>query len=252
MVAVDALRDYPQHTNIIATTFWVGEIFDPNLPDGSQVCSTYDSEWAANWSGVRLGTVGDGAEGCSGSPTGGCDGQAIFAGNDIISCETEERTAANDFFPSGEAPLQNPFYLDLPFDDYNDSTAFAERCDVVPWANDAGYAGNCDNDSFSYMKNRWVEITGPNGATCYGQIQDAGPSHGDNYHDSAYVFGGGDVQPSQGQFNNAGMDVSPALNGCLGFSSLNGDGDSVSWQFIDDANVPAGPWTKVITTSGVN
>src|ERR1700744_5879735 len=33
---------YPWHTNIVSTTFWVGEIFDPNASDGSQVISTYD------------------------------------------------------------------------------------------------------------------------------------------------------------------------------------------------------------------
>jgi hypothetical protein len=37
---------------IIATTFWEGEIFDPTVPDGSQVCSTYDSQWDYHWSGV--------------------------------------------------------------------------------------------------------------------------------------------------------------------------------------------------------
>ena len=34
---------YPWHTDIVATTFWVGEVFDPNASDGSQVISTYDS-----------------------------------------------------------------------------------------------------------------------------------------------------------------------------------------------------------------
>ncbi len=48
------------------------------------------------------------------------------------------------------------------------------------------------------------------------------------------------------------MDVSPALNGCLGFAELNGSGDHVSWSFVDRANVPAGPWLKVQTTSGVS
>ena len=28
---------YPWHTDIVATTFWVGEVFDPNASDGSQV-----------------------------------------------------------------------------------------------------------------------------------------------------------------------------------------------------------------------
>ena len=29
-------RVYPLHTNVVATTFWVGEIFDPQASDGSQ------------------------------------------------------------------------------------------------------------------------------------------------------------------------------------------------------------------------
>ena len=42
---------YPLHTGIVATTFWVGEIFDPTASDGSQVYSTYDSRWAAHYGG---------------------------------------------------------------------------------------------------------------------------------------------------------------------------------------------------------
>jgi hypothetical protein len=47
------------------------------------------------------------------------------------------------------------------------------------------------------------------------------------------------------------MDVSPALNGCLKFTDLNGDNDKVDWQFVDDADVPPGPWSTLVTTSGV-
>jgi hypothetical protein len=101
------------------------------------------------------------------------------------------------------------------------------------------------------MKNRWVKLIGPHGSACYGQIEDAGPSHDSLYHDSAYVFGTDNRQPVQGQFNNAGADVSPALNGCLGFSELNGENDQINWQFVDDVAVPAGPWRRIITTSGV-
>lgn len=91
----------------------------------------------------------------------------------------------------------------------------------------------------------------PNGPTCYGQIEDAGPSHDDLYHDAAYVFGTDDVRPAQHRFNNAGLDVSPALNGCLGFADLDGDSDRVSWRFADDADVPDGPWRRLVTKSGV-
>jgi hypothetical protein len=99
------------------------------------------------------------------------------------------------------------------------------------------------------MKNRWVKLVGPNGNTCYGQIEDAGPSSGSAYHDTAYVFGSNDARPANKQFGAAGADVSPALNGCLGFKDLDGDTDKVTWQFVDAP--PPGPWTKVVTTSGV-
>jgi hypothetical protein len=234
---------YPLHTNIVSTTFWVGEIFNASIADGSQVCSTYDSQWAYHWSGgVNVGT--DPSTDCSGAPIGGCDGQPSGSGS-TFKCATEARVASNGYFPKNANvhPAENPFYLDLPFDDVNDSTAFKERCQVIPWA--AG-SSQCSNQNYSFMKNHWVAITGPNGSTCYGQVEDAGPSHGSLYHDAAYVFGTGNVQPVQGQFNNAGMDVSPALNGCLGFKELDGDSDKVSWRFVDAP--PAGPWTKIVTT----
>ena len=226
----------------------MGEIYDASIADGSQDCSTYDSEWAYHWSGgVNVGT--DPSTDCQGSIIGGCDGVSSGTGNSF-QCATQARTAANNYFPTSPNvhPAENPFYVDLPFDDINDSTAFAERCQVIPWASQYP-ASDCGNTGFSYMKNHWVKITGPNGNTCYGQVEDAGPSHGSLYHDAAYVFGANNAQPVQGEFNDAGMDVSPALNGCLGFRDLDGDSDHISWQFVDAA--PPGPWTVVLTTSPV-
>jgi hypothetical protein len=234
-------RTYPWHTDIVATTFWVGELFDGALEDGSQVCSTYDSKWAYHWSGIDQGRVPDDAPGCPGAILGGCDGVWIDG-----RCETEPRTAHNDWFPTQVRPLENPF------DDLHDPIGFARRCEVIPWANDPGYAGRCHDRSFSYMKNRWVRLVGPNGRVGYGQIQDAGPSHDDLYHDVDYVFGSDDARPMQQQFNNAGIDVSPALNGYLGFAELNGSNDRVDWQFVEREDVPDGPWTIVETTSGVS
>jgi hypothetical protein len=213
---------YPWHTGIVATTFWVGEIFDPNAADGSQVYSTYDSSWEIHY--------------------GGCDGVTSSG-----TCQTEKRLAPN-YFPTQMSPKQNPFYLDLPFDDLNNAAAFRQRCSVVPWANDTGYAGHCTDQNFSYMKNHWVKMTGTAGQTCYGQIEDAGPGQ---YNDAAYVFGKTDSRPLNQRYGGAGMDVSPALNGCLGMKELDGDTDKLSWQFASLADVPSGPWTKMVTTSGV-
>jgi hypothetical protein len=216
-------KRYPLHTDIVATTFWVGEIFQPHNPNGSQVISTYDAHWLRHY--------------------GGCDG-VVTGGR----CETERRVAANGYFPTHMTPRQNPFYLDLPFDDVNNPAAFAQRAHVIPWANDPGYPGHASDPSFSYMKNRWVKII-RNGRTCYGQIEDAGPGAYDDYR---YVFGTGDPRPANRLYNGAGLDVSPALTGCLAFTELNGDNNQVSWQFVDAADVPPGPWTRLVTTQGVS
>jgi hypothetical protein len=215
-------RAYPWHTDIVSTTFWVGEIFDPNASDGSQVYSTYDGKWQEHY--------------------GGCDGVTTGDG-----CETERRTAANDYFPTAMTPRENPFYLDLPYDDINDDQGFADRDRVVPWASDQPYASHSGDQDFSYMKNRWVEIR-KGDRTCYGQIEDAGPGQ---YHDAAYVFGDDDARPANKRYNGAGMDVSPALNGCLGYAEVNGEDDRVDWRFVDDADVPQGPWTRIVTSSGL-
>ncbi|MDY7527381.1 MULTISPECIES: hypothetical protein [Cryobacterium] len=239
----------------MSTTFWVGEIFNANLSDGSQVCSTYDSKWALHHTGVQLGSSTD--TGCGGSPVGGCDGPSSGATAATFTCTTEKRTAANGYFPTSQPkPLENPFYLDLPYDDVNDATAFANRDTVVPWANVAPYSAHHGDSNYSYMKNHWVQLTGPNGQTCYGQVEDAGPSSGSLYHDAAYVFGSNDARPVNKQFSGdpsqgAGTDVSPALNGCLGFTDLDGDNDHVNWRFVDRSAVPAGPWLNVETTSQV-
>ncbi|TXR51682.1 hypothetical protein [Quadrisphaera setariae] len=209
---------YPLHTGVVATTFWVGEVFDPDAPDGSQVLSAYDDHWLASY--------------------GGCDGVVVDG-----VCTTERRTAANGYFPTSMAPRQNPFYLDLPFDDVNDPTAAAQRADVVPWAREPRYAAALADPGRSLMKDRWVAVR-KDGRTCYGQVQDAGPGE---YADARYVFGDGDVRPANRRYNGAGMDVSPALNGCLGFAELDGEDDVVDWWFVDDADVPPGPWTRLVT-----
>lgn len=214
---------YPLHTGIVATTFWVGEIFDPNAPDGSQTYSTYDSQWQAHY--------------------GGCDGVTVRG-----SCQTERRTVTNNYFPTVMSPRQNPFYLDLPFDDINNNAAFHQRGQVIPWAHDPAYLSDINNPAASLMKNRWVQLQ-HSGHVCYGQIEDAGPG---DYDDADYVFGTHNARPANARFNHAGIDVSPALNGCLSFADLNGENDMVNWRFVDQVDVPAGPWTKVRTSSGVS
>lgn len=216
-------RRYPWHTGIIATTFWVGEVFDPKAADGSQMLSTYNAAWYASY--------------------GGCDGKRVGK-----RCDTEPRTSANGYFPTSMKPRENPFYLDLPYDDVNDAVGFAQRGRVIPWAQDAAYRTVVRDPATSLMKNRWVHLR-KGDRSCYGQIEDAGPGQ---YHDARYVFGATDARPANRRYNGAGLDVSPALNGCLGFAALNGDGDRVAWQFVEAADVPDGAWKRLITTSPLN
>jgi len=54
---------------------------------------------------------------------------------------------------------------------------------------------------------------------------------------------------SQGQFNNAGMDASQALNGCLGFIELDGDHRQGELA-VPTLHSPA--LAKVVTTSQVS
>jgi hypothetical protein len=206
---------YPWHTGIASTTFWVGQVLNSSS-DGSQVYSTYDARWEAHY--------------------GGCDGIEVDG-----TCRGAPRAADNGYFPTQMTPRENPFYLDLPFDDVHNATARVERNRVVPWAHQAR------PEPASLMKNRWVELQ-KDGRTCYGQIEDAGP---EQYADAHYVFGTHDERPANRKINGAGLDVSPALNGCLGFGSLDSDQDRVNWRFMEAGAVPPGPWTRVITTSPV-
>lgn len=248
-------RNYTLHTSILATTFWVGEQFQATA-DGSQVCSAYNSQWQYSFFHLKTGV--NNAAGCNGSFTGGCDARVNNANStcDDTNSVASLRTPANGYFPAGlPAIYENPFYLDLPYDDYNASTSsettgYSSRCSTIPWANDAGYYGHCTDRNFSYMKNRFVKTTA-NGQTCYGQIEDAGPADSGNgngnYADSNYVFGSKNARPFNQSYNSAGMDISPALGACLG-GSFNND-LILNWQFIDTVDVPSGAWKTIVTTS---
>jgi hypothetical protein len=52
--------------------------------------------------------------------------------------------------------------------------------------------------------------------------------------------------------NGTGMDVSPALRDCLGFTGLNNADNVVDWQFVAAEDVPPGPWLEIVTTSNID
>jgi hypothetical protein len=209
---------YPVHRDVTATVFWVGEPRGGGSSENNAL-SAWDDRWLAHYGGV----------------------------DDPLP----RRTAANGYFPSSFAPRENPFYVDLPYDDFqDDGTPRADRLAVVPWARwllpelrRHERAGR----PFSLLKNRWVRLI-RHGRVCYAQWEDSGPYV---YDDAGYVFGGPDARPRSPRANRAGLDVSPAVRDCLRFRGANNDENAVDWQFVEDGQVPPGPWRRVVTTRQV-
>jgi hypothetical protein len=93
------------------------------------------------------------------------------------------------------------------------------------------------------LKNRWIEIL-LDGRSCFAQWQDVGPCNEDDF---AFVFGNA-TKPRNTFDAKAGLDVSPAVWHYLGMN----DNGLTAWRFVDARDVPAGPWTEIVTTSGNN
>jgi hypothetical protein len=185
---VDSSSSYPWKIGIVSTVFWVGET-------GSGPTNTR-SAWDSNWEGTY----------------GGVD----------------DPVRRNGFEPVGFRPLQNPFYVALPYCDIQGGRLKAEASKLVPWFIEAFR----DPDQ-SVCKGRWLEIRHGLKA-CYAQWEDVGPFRTDH---AAYVFGG--EGPSPNLNRGAGIDVSPAVRDYLGLRPV----DLVDWRFVERAEVPAGPWS---------
>lgn len=149
---------------------------------------------------------------------------------------------------------ENPFYFALPYRDfyyYVDGSEEPVRKD---------YYGVTD------VKNKWIEISyidNNEEVLVYAQWVDVGPW---NYYDPYYVFEyqrpyaeiGIDMGWSSSGYretNKAGLDVSPDVMEYLGEKT---DQDlltrgiiDVNWRFIEEEEVPEGPWKdKISTTAG--
>jgi hypothetical protein len=134
----------------------------------------------------------------------------------------------NGFEPAGFRPLQNPFYAALPYCDMQAGRLKPEAPKVVPW-----FIERFRGPDQSVCKGCWLEIRhGPK--ACYARWEDVGPFRTDH---AAYVFG--EERPSPNLNHGAGIDVSPAVRDYLGLGSL----DLVDWRFVEQAEVPSGPWS---------
>jgi len=133
------------------------------------------------------------------------------------------------FYPKSFKPNENPFYFALPFNDFDESGK-KEDLSFVPWYS---------TSETSVLKNKWIKIS-HKGNVCFGQWEDVGPFEQNDYQ---YVFFG-QIPKNE----RAGIDLSPALRTCLKMAT----NDFVDWQFIDEVNVPQGPWKETVTISQLN
>ncbi len=143
----------------------------------------------------------------------------------------------NGYFPAGFNPKENPFYFALPYNDFNSKGNRKSGLDAyIPWFDEKKW-GNKE----SVCKNQWIKIV-KGDKIAYAQWEDAGP-FGEN--DIEYVFR--NAQPKSKTNDHAGLDVSPAVRDFLSLSDV----DKTSWQFVDDKDVPNGPWKKIVTNSNI-
>lgn len=132
--------------------------------------------------------------------------------------------------PAGFAPRLNPFYIALPYNDISpDGEHYPEASRVIPWFWRT-YRGSWT----SVCKGRWVAIHF-RGKVCYAQWEDCGPFNTDDWQ---YVFKGHAPRPNRN--GNAGIDISPSVRDYLGIRS----GYRVSWKFLEDYEIPQGPWKR--------
>lgn len=130
--------------------------------------------------------------------------------------------------PISFTPKLNPFYIALPYNDrINHKKVKPEAARIIPW-----FTLEQVRNGKSCLKGRWVQIVFGK-KVCFAQWEDCGPF---NTTDGNYVFG--KAKPKNTSNKNAGIDLSPAIRDFLKLKS----GDKVHWRFIEEQQVPQGPW----------
>ncbi len=137
------------------------------------------------------------------------------------------------YFPSKFRPKQNPFYVALPFNDISNPECL-EASPVLQHLKQKKAS-----KIKSVCKNRWIEMI-LDEKKCYAQWQDVGPVFTNDYE---YVFQG--EEPRAHSIAMAGLDVSPAVRDYLSFKGK----CRLSWRFVDESQVPEGPWKTIVTRS---
>ena len=147
-----------------------------------------------------------------GSPTTPRHASAGFTPNhQRVAAEVTSRTK----------PGKNPFFIGLPFDERADPV-LTEKWVPATWRNRGSSA----------CRGHWVELKNDKGDSCFAQW--TLPSTSET-NEGAYVFGD---QPPVGP----GITISPAVANYLGLDESSAL--TVSWRFVDDANVRPGAWIR--------
>jgi hypothetical protein len=137
---------------------------------------------------------------------------------------------SGEFRPKKFTPRLNPFYIALP---YNDVAGWSrhkpEASRVIPW-----FRRMNPKPGKTVLKGKWVQIY-HGGKSCYAQWEDCGPWVTDDYN---YVFG--NSRPKNRSNKGAAIDISPSVRDYLDLKS----GEKCHWRFVEDAQVPYGPWKK--------
>lgn len=151
--------------------------------------------------------------------------------------DNPDPAARRDFLPLAFVPKENPFYVALPYNDISGGHHKPEARNVIPWFRQA-----FEQDGQSVCHNRWLAIRKGN-RVCYAQWSDCGPFRTDHWE---YVFG--DKSPTPNLNQGAGLDVSPAVRDFLGMGASM---DVVDWKFVEERDVPPGPWARLGSNNNV-
>ncbi|CAN5627440.1 hypothetical protein BH20VER1_BH20VER1_14550 [soil metagenome] len=109
---------YPWKTNIVTTTFWIGEQPTQNNPVPNTK-SSWDANWVGNYGGY----------------------------------DNPDPSTRRNFIPVAFTPRQNPFYVALPYNDVTRGRFKPEAPLVIPWFKQA-FTGQ----GKSVCKGRWLAI----------------------------------------------------------------------------------------------
>ncbi|KMQ50147.1 tm1410-like protein [Chitinispirillum alkaliphilum] len=266
-IAITLRDDYHLHKNILASTFWTGQGAADENHHISNVPSAWDSHWGDNFGLEDAPRLPRDANFIPSDPrfrgqenpyyfalpyndynntvfNGNDDGRirAVAAMSSHYNIEYSSIYERNIVTTSAMGPIYNS-------DQWTPRKLSAEN---IPWRDKQNWSGK------SMVKGRWARIRFNGGDWVYAQWLDAGPYH---YDDVEYVFGSARPLNEEGSGMDinpyAGIDLSPSVWLKMGidqaeFERWNGINAPVDWQFVDDEDVPDGPWNLYVSDNKTN